>query len=68
MINHYPRLTAIALSYIAAAILFLFLGENFFHTLIAPLGIIGIFIAGALYTYSFTASIGALLLIALAPH
>jgi hypothetical protein len=68
VIKHYPKLTTIALSYIAAAILFLFLGEDFFHTLIVPLGIVGIFIAGSLYTYSFTASIGALLLIALAPH
>ncbi|HEY4474031.1 MAG TPA: hypothetical protein VI957_02630 [Candidatus Paceibacterota bacterium] len=64
----YPRLTTIALSYIAAVLVFFFLGENFFHNLIVPLGIIGIFIAGSLYTYSFTASTGALLLIALAPH
>ena len=64
----YPRLTTIALSYIAAVLVFFFLGENFFHNLIVPLGIVGIFIAGALYTYSFTASTGALLLIALAPH
>ncbi len=67
MLKHYPRFTTIALSYVVAGLLFFFLGPSFFQTLIVPFGVFGIAIAGALYTYSFTASLGALLLIALAP-
>jgi hypothetical protein len=67
MLKHYPRLTTIALSYVAAGLLFVFLGASFFQTLLVPLGMFGVFIAGALYTYSFTTSLGALLLITLAP-
>lgn len=68
MLKHYPRFTTIALSYIAAGLLFIFLGPEFFQTLILPFGVFGIAIAGALYTYSFTTAIGALLLIALLPY
>lgn len=68
MLKHYPRLTTIALSYVAAGLLFLLLGASFFQTLLVPFGMFGIFIAGALYTYSFTTSLGALLLITLAPY
>src|SRR3989344_3732525 len=64
--NHYPRLTSVGLSYVTAFLLFAFLGPDFFEGLILPFGIFGIFIAGALYTYSFTASIGALILISIA--
>lgn len=67
MLKHYPRFTTIALSYLAAGLLFIFLGASFFQELILPFGMFGVAIAGALYTYSFTASIGALLLISLAP-
>ena len=68
MLKHFPRLTTITLSYVAAGLVFIFLGPKFFQTLIVPFGIIGVFAAGALYTYSFTTSIGALLLIALLPY
>lgn len=64
--NHYPHLVSIGLSYIAAILLFSFLGPDFFEGLIKPFGLIGVFVAGALYTYSFTASIGALILISIA--
>jgi len=68
VLKHYPRFTTIALSYVAAGLLFIFLGPSFFQTLILPFGILGVAIAGALYTYSFTTSLGALLLVALAPY
>ena len=68
MLEHFPRLTTIALSYLAAFLVFAFLGPNLFGTLITPLGIFGIFLAGMLYTYSFTTSIGAILLIPFALH
>lgn len=68
MLKHYPRFTTIALSYVAAGLLFIFLGPEFFQTLILPFGIFGVIVAGALYTYSFTTAIGALLLIALIPY
>lgn len=67
MLKHYPRFTTIALSYLVAGLLFIFLGASFFQELILPFGMFGVAVAGALYTYSFTASIGALLLVALAP-
>jgi len=68
MIEHFPRLTTIGLSYVAAFLVFAFLGPEFFSMYITPLGIFGIFLAGILYTYSFTTSIGALLLIPFALH
>jgi hypothetical protein len=68
MLDRFPRLTTIGLSYIAAFMVFAFLGPDFFGKIITPLGIFGIFIAGMLYTYSFTTSIGAILLIPFAIH
>ncbi|MES2014195.1 MAG: hypothetical protein V4437_00050 [Patescibacteria group bacterium] len=62
MIKDYPRLSFIALSYILVAIFFSFFGPDFFHTLVAPFGIGGIFIVGMMYSYSLTTSLGALLL------
>lgn len=67
MLNHFPRLSTIFLLYVAVGLLFFFLGTSFFQNFLLPFGIIGVFIAGALYTYSFTAPIGALMLVALAP-
>jgi len=67
VVKHFPHLTTVFLSYIAAFLLFLFLGPDFFRNLILPFGALGLFIAGMLYTYSFTASTGAVLLITLAP-
>ncbi len=66
MLKHFPRLTTVALSYLAAFLLLTFLGHDVFEDLILPFGIFGIFVAGMLYTYSFTASIGALLIVAIA--
>ena len=68
VIKHFPRLTTIVLSYCAAFLVFLLLGPNFFGHYITPLGTLGIFIAGMLYTYSFTTSIGALLLVPFVLH
>ena len=68
VIEHYPRLTTIFLSYIAAFLLFVLLGPDFFGQFVMPFGIGGIFIAGMLYTYSFTISLGALLLIPYLAH
>lgn len=68
MIQHFPRLTTIALSYVAAFMVFALLGPAFFGDILTPLGIIGIFIAGLLYTYSFTTSVGAILLLPFAMH
>jgi hypothetical protein len=68
MLERFPRLTTVGLSYLAAFLVFAFLGPDFFSNIITPLGIFGIFIAGMLYTYSFTTSIGALLLIPFALH
>src|SRR3989344_3365363 len=68
MFKHFPHLTTVGLSYIAAFLILAFLGPDFFHDLIVPFGLIGAFVAGMLYTYSFTASTGALLLIAIAPE
>jgi hypothetical protein len=64
--KHFPHLTAVGLSYLAALLLFAFLGPDFFDTIVTPFGLIGVFIAGMLYTYSFTGSIGALILISIA--
>lgn len=68
MFKRFPRLTTILLSYLAAFLVFAFLGPEFFNNLVGPLGVFGIFIAGMLYTYSFTTSIGAILLIPFALH
>ena len=67
MFKHYPRLTAVVLTYLVAFGVFAAVGPMTAHNLVEPLGIGGIILAGALYTYGFTASIGAVLLIALAP-
>ncbi len=62
MLREYPHLRIIFLSYVGAIFLFFILGPQFFHSLVDPLGIGGIFIAGMMYSYSFTLSLGALLL------
>lgn len=62
MLKDYPHLSFIALSYILVAIFFSFFGPDFFHRLVEPFGIGGIFIAGMMYSYSLTTSLGALLL------
>ncbi len=62
VLKEYPHLRILFLSYIGALALFFFFGPQFFHSLVAPLGIGGIFIVGMMYSYSFTLSLGALLL------
>lgn len=62
MLKEYPHLRILFLSYIGAIALFFFFGPEFFHSLVAPLGIGGLFIVGMMYSYSFTLSLGALLL------
>lgn len=62
MLKHYPHLSFILFSYVFAAFLFLVLGSSFFHSLVLPFGIGGLFIAGMMYSYSFTIGIAALLL------
>lgn len=56
MFTHYPKLTAIALTYPLALFIFAAIGPEAMHLLVEPFGIGGIFLAGALYTYGFTAS------------
>ena len=65
--KHYPRLSIVALTYALAFAIFGAIGPDTAHALVEPFGLGGIIVAGALYTYGFTASIGAVLLVALAP-
>jgi hypothetical protein len=58
----YPHLTAVAASYVLVVVLFLILGPDFFHALVTPFGLGGVFVAGMMYSYSVTTSAGALLL------
>lgn len=58
----YPHLTTVVASYVLVAILFLILGPDFFHALVTPLGLGGVFVVGMMYSYSITTSVGALLL------
>lgn len=68
LFRHYPRLTFIAFSFIAAILVFLLIGSDPIHQVIQPLGIGGIFVLGMLYTYSFTAGAATLLLPSFAPE
>lgn len=68
MIKNYPHLTFILYSYVVAILLFVLLGDKFFHQLVTPFGIGGIFVAGMMYSYSFTIGLGALLLPAFLEH
>jgi hypothetical protein len=54
--THYPKLSAILLTYPLALGIFAAIGPQAMHLLVEPFGIGGIFLAGALYTYGFTAS------------
>lgn len=56
MLSHYPKLTAILLTYPIALFVFAAIGPKAMHLIVEPFGIGGIFLAGALYTYGFTAS------------
>lgn len=56
VLTHYPKLSAILLTYPIAIFLMAAIGPAALHALVEPFGIGGIFIAGALYTYGFTAS------------
>lgn len=56
MFAHYPKLSAIALTYPVALFIFAAIGPEAMHLVVEPFGIGGILIAGALYTYGFTAS------------
>ena len=67
MFKNYPKLSAVLLSYIIVFGLFAIIGPADVHHLVEPLGIGGIIVAGALYTYGFTASLGAVLLVAITP-
>lgn len=61
--SHYPKLSLIGLSYIAVICLIIVLGPDYFHDFVVPFGIGGMFVAGMLYTYSFTAGLGAIFLV-----
>lgn len=56
MFTHYPKLSAIALTYPLALFIFAAIGPEAMHLLVEPFGVGGILLAGALYTYGFTAS------------
>lgn len=62
MIKNYPHLSVVLYSYLGAILLFVLLGHDFFHELVTPFGLGGIFVAGMMYSYTFTIGIGALLL------
>lgn len=62
VLKHYPHISFVVFSYIFAVFLFLVLGSAFFHSLVLPFGIGGLFVAGMMYSYSFTIGIAALLL------
>ena len=62
MFKHYPKLSAILLTYPLAIFIFSAVGPEAMHLLVEPFGIGGILVAGALYTYGFTASAAMLIL------
>lgn len=68
MFKHYPHLTFVLYSYVIAVLLFLLLDHQFFHQLVTPFGIGGIFVVGMMYSYSFTIGLAALLLPAFLEH
>lgn len=56
MFRNYPKLSAIALTYPLALFIFAAIGPEAMHLIVEPFGVGGLFLAGALYTYGFTAS------------
>lgn len=58
----YPHLSFVVISYVGAILLFFALGADFFHELVKPFGMGGAFVAGMMYSFSFTTSLGALAL------
>ena len=62
----YPKLTILIATYIIAYIIFSDGINTQFHDFLIPLGYIGIFITGILYTYGFTSAIATAALLILA--
>jgi hypothetical protein len=62
MFRRYPLLSLIVLSYAATVGLFIALGPAFFSEFAEPYGVVGIFVSGFLFTWSFTTSIATILL------
>lgn len=68
MFKHYPKLSAILLTYPLALGIFAAIGPETMHLIVEPWGTGGIFVAGALYTYGFTASAAMFIIPAFLPH
>ncbi len=62
LFKNYPHLLTLILSYVVAGVIFFLVGPLQIHTLLEPWGIGGIFIAGMMYTVSFTAAAAAFIL------
>ncbi|MBI2106564.1 hypothetical protein HYT57_01135 [Candidatus Woesearchaeota archaeon] len=62
----YPKLAILIATYILAYIIFSDNLNTQFHNFLIPLGYIGIFIAGILYTFGFTSAIATAILLILA--
>lgn len=60
--KHYPHLTTLLFTYIAATVLFILIGPAKIHAFVDPWGIGGVFIAGMMYATSFTAAAAAFIL------
>ena len=56
-LKKYPKITILFITYTVVFFLFSF-GQNFIEYILSKLSLFGIFVSGAMYTYSFTASIG----------
>ncbi|MFH1454899.1 MAG: hypothetical protein ABIF22_01095 [bacterium] len=56
-IKKYPKITILFITYTVVFFVFSF-GQSYIEYLLSQLTLLGIFISGGMYTYSFTASIG----------
>jgi len=65
---HYPRLTLLVIIFIAFYFLLYGQYESEIHALLLSLGFFGIFFAGVLYSYAFTAGPAALIFLSLAKN
>lgn len=62
----YPKLTILIVTYILAYLIFSNDLNTRLHNLLIPLGYIGIFVAGIIYTYGFTSAVATAILLILA--
>ncbi len=62
IIQKYPHLSTIGLTYVAAVLVLAIVGPEKIHEFVKPLGIGGILLGGMMYTYSFTAGAATIIL------